>query len=94
VLHHNPSQHEKPGAEENKHMASSQLNDDSPMSPARRQEDKTILGLEVSEVLSKLRECRGSRRAAAVELGISERKLYRMLKRIEELGMAVPRPYQ
>jgi len=56
--------------------------------------DQLVLGLQVIEVLSKLQECRGSRRAAARELDISERKLYRVIKRCEELGLVVPKPYQ
>ncbi len=53
-----------------------------------------VLGMKVDEVLLKLQECRGSRRGAASELGISERKLYRLIKRYEELGLVVPKPYQ
>jgi transcriptional regulator with PAS, ATPase and Fis domain len=53
-----------------------------------------VLGMEVNQVLAKLQECRGSRRGAANELGISERKLYRLIKRFEEMGVVVPKPYQ
>jgi transcriptional regulator with PAS, ATPase and Fis domain len=65
-------------------------------SPAtlRRSNDHLILGLDARKVLQKLEECRGNRRAAARELGIGERKLYRVLKRCEEGGLAVPPPYQ
>lgn len=57
-------------------------------------EGQLILGVDVGDVLSKIQECRGSRRSAAKELGISERKLYRILERCEVMGIAVPRPYQ
>ena len=50
--------------------------------------------MEVNQVLAKLQECRGSRRSTANELGISERKLYRLIKRFEEMGVVVPKPYQ
>ena len=63
-------------------------------SPDNQLEDQLVLGMQVSQVLSRLQECRGSRRSAARELGISERKLYRILKRFEELGLVVPKPYQ
>ena len=63
---------------------------DSLVNPSPQQ----VLGMEVATVLSKLQECRGSRRSAALELGISERKLYRLIKRFEELGLVVPKPYQ
>jgi len=63
-------------------------------SPEARHDDQSIFGVEVSQLLSKLQECRGSRRSAARELGVSERKMYRILKRCEELGLIVPKPYQ
>ena len=66
----------------------------SSVSGLRRSSDSVILGLETGKVLDSLRECRGNRRAAARELMISERKLYRLLKRYEEMGIEVPRPYQ
>ncbi|MEA2080730.1 MAG: sigma-54 dependent transcriptional regulator, partial [Pseudomonadota bacterium] len=68
--------------------------EDPAVNPETRLDDQLISGVEVSKVLSKLEECRGNRRAAARELGISERKLYRVLKRCQERGLAVPRPYQ
>lgn len=67
--------------------------DDSNMR-ARRKNDQFIMGMDTNEVLQTLSFCRGSRRAAARELGISERKVYRLLKRYEEIGIEVPRPYQ
>ncbi len=60
----------------------------------RRRDDATVLGLDTRKVLDTLQHCRGNRRATARELGISERKLYRLLKRYEEMGIEVPRPYQ
>jgi two-component system response regulator FlrC len=60
----------------------------------RRKNDAAILGTDTRHVLDTLQSCRGNRRAAARELGISERKIYRLLKRYEEMGLAVPRPYQ
>jgi len=60
----------------------------------RRQNDKVIMGQDTESVLKTLQACRGSRRAAARELGISERKIYRLLKRYEEMGLEVPMPYQ
>jgi two-component system response regulator AtoC len=74
--------------------ASTGAETDLPDSPDPGQDNQMVLGMEVSQVLSKLQECRGSRRSAASELGISERKLYRILKRFEELGLVVPKPYQ
>jgi len=52
------------------------------------------MGLDMKKVLDTLQQCRGNRRAAARELGVSERKMYRLLKRCEEMGVDVPRPYQ
>jgi PAS domain S-box-containing protein len=63
-------------------------------SSLRRDSDAVILGLETDRVLDMLQACRGNRRAAARELGISERKLYRLLKRYEEMNVDIPRPYQ
>jgi two-component system response regulator AtoC len=60
----------------------------------RRKNDTEVLGTDTRQVLETLRICRGNRRAAARELGISERKIYRLLKRYEEMGLTVPRPYQ
>ncbi|MGB5474788.1 MAG: helix-turn-helix domain-containing protein, partial [Gammaproteobacteria bacterium] len=62
--------------------------------PSASTSPRQVLGMEVEKVLSKLQQCRGSRRSAASELGISERKLYRIIKRCEELGLVVPKPYQ
>ena len=59
-----------------------------------RNSDASVLGQDTQKVLDALQHCRGNRRAAARELGISERKLYRLLKRYEEMGIEVPRPYQ
>jgi transcriptional regulator with PAS, ATPase and Fis domain len=60
----------------------------------RRQDDRVVMGQDTEAVMQALQRCRGSRRAAARELGISERKMYRLLKRFEEMGLDVPRPYQ
>ena len=60
----------------------------------RRREDAAVLGTDTQRVLDTLQACRGNRRTAARELGISERKMYRLLKRYEEMGLIVPRPYQ
>jgi PAS domain S-box-containing protein len=65
-----------------------------PAPALRRSDDAVILGLDTRQVLDRLQACRGNRRAAARELGISERKLYRVLKRCQEKGLAVPQPYQ
>jgi len=67
---------------------------EAPVIPENQLDDQLVLGMQVSQVLSRLQECRGSRRSAARELGISERKLYRILKRFEEQGLVVPKPYQ
>ena len=60
----------------------------------RRKDDAAVLGTDTQRVLDTLQACRGNRRTAARELGISERKMYRLLKRYEEMGITVPRPYQ
>jgi DNA-binding NtrC family response regulator len=60
----------------------------------RRDSDRVVMGQYTESVLQALDACRGSRRAAARELGISERKMYRLLKRFEEMGLDIPRPYQ
>ena len=60
----------------------------------RRESDRVIMGQDTAMVLQALDACRGSRRAAAKELGISERKMYRLLKRFQEIGLEIPRPYQ
>ena len=60
----------------------------------RRSDDAVVLGQDTQTVLDTLQLCRGNRRAAARELEISERKLYRLLKRYEQMGIEVPRPYQ
>jgi transcriptional regulator with PAS, ATPase and Fis domain len=60
----------------------------------RRKDDGVVMGQNTQSVLTTLQACRGSRRAAARELGISERKMYRLLKRFEEMGLEIPRPYQ
>jgi transcriptional regulator with GAF, ATPase, and Fis domain len=60
----------------------------------RRKDDSAVLGTDTQRVLDTLQACRGNRRTAARELGISERKMYRLLKRYEEMGLEVPRPYQ
>ncbi len=60
----------------------------------RRKDDAAVLGTDTQQVLDTLQACRGNRRSAARELGISERKMYRLLKRFEEMGIVVPRPYQ
>ena len=64
------------------------------VSTLRRRDDAVIMGLDTQRVLDTLQGCRGNRRAAARELGISERKLYRLLKRYQDKGLEVPRPYQ
>ena len=64
------------------------------VSGLRRKEDSDVLGTDTREVLDTLQACRGNRRAAAKELGISERKIYRLIRRYEEMGLTVPRPYQ
>jgi two-component system response regulator AtoC len=68
--------------------------DSTPSQGMRRSDDATVLGQDTQKVLDALQQCRGNRRAAARELDISERKLYRLLKRYEEMGIEVPRPYQ
>jgi len=60
----------------------------------RRIDDQLILGVEAGQVFAALRECRGSRRSAARELNISERKMYRIIQRFREAGIPVPKPYQ
>ncbi len=64
------------------------------LQPADSDADEVIMGLKTREVLQRLAQCRGSRRAAARELGIGERKMYRLLKRYQEVGIVVPKPYQ
>jgi two-component system response regulator AtoC len=82
-----------------------EIADENPSTPAetptsgqspgmRRSDDAMVLGQDTQKVLDTLQHCRGNRRAAARELEISERKLYRLLKRYEEMGIEVPRPYQ
>ena len=63
-------------------------------STLRRRSDAVMMGLDTQKVLDTLQASRGNRRATARELGISERKLYRLLKRYEEIGLNIPRPYQ
>ena len=63
-------------------------------STLRRRSDAVMMGLDTQKVLGTLQASRGNRRATARELGISERKLYRLLKRYEEIGLNIPRPYQ
>jgi transcriptional regulator with PAS, ATPase and Fis domain len=75
--------------EESTNPATNLLNDH-----GHRIEDRVVLGMETSLVLSALTECRGSRRSAARELGISERKMYRIIQRFQESGIPVPKPYQ
>ncbi len=59
----------------------------------RRKEDRQIMGMDANTVLDILQKARGSRRKAAQTLGISERKIYRLIKRYEEAGFEVPPPY-
>ncbi len=66
----------------------------SPEQKENKTDDRMVLGLNAGQVLSKLQECRGSRRSTARALGISERKLYRLIEQFEEMGLDVPRPYQ
>jgi two-component system response regulator AtoC len=61
---------------------------------APRREDEAWLDQDTQRFLAVLRSCRGNRRAAARELHISERKMYRLLKRYAAMGIEVPRPYQ
>ena len=75
-------------------QVNAETDETSSVSGLRRSTDSVILGLETEKVLDSLHECRGNRRATARELKISERKLYRLLKRYEEMGIEVPRPYQ
>lgn len=56
--------------------------------------EQTILGMPSGEVLRALEQCRGSRREAARLLGISERKMYRLIRKFRDAGMEVPPPYQ
>ena len=74
--------------------ADAEADADSKPSQLRRRDDAAVLGTDTQQVLDTLHTCRGNRRAAARELGISERKMYRLLKRYEEMGINVPRPYQ
>ena len=60
----------------------------------RRKEDRQIMGMDAETVLDVLKRCRGSRRRTAKALGISERKVYRLIKKYEEAGFVVPPPYQ
>lgn len=60
----------------------------------RRESDRVVMGQDTKSVLETLNACRGSRRAAARELGISERKMYRLLRRFQDMGLDIPRPYQ
>ena len=83
-----------PGADADSRRAPGNTVTEPVANPDSRLDDQLIFGVQVSDVLSKLQECRGSRRSAARELDISERKLYRILKRCEELGLFVPKPYQ
>lgn len=59
----------------------------------RRKEDRQIMGMDANEVLEILGKVKGSRRQAAKELGISERKIYRLIKKYEEAGFEIPPPY-
>lgn len=59
----------------------------------RRKEDRQIMGMDANEVLDILGRVKGSRRRAARELGISERKIYRLIKKYEEAGFEIPPPY-
>jgi len=86
-------QHERKLDNENLADSSEEVADNN-AAKARRKSDQIIMGLNTNEVLQQLQICRGSRRAAARELGISERKIYRLLKRYEEIGIEVPSPYQ
>ena len=56
--------------------------------------DDFVLGVPTSDVLGALQMHNGSRRRAARQLGITERKLYRLLNRYRDLGIAIPKPYQ
>ncbi len=59
----------------------------------RRKEDREIMGMDANAVLDILKNVKGSRRNAAKELGISERKIYRLIKKYEDAGFEVPPPY-
>ena len=97
---HLPEQLRAPHTEEkNRYSAEAASGDsdtDKPGKPPKlqRKEDTAVLGTDTRRVLDTLQTCRGNRRAAARELGISERKMYRLLKRYEEMGVVVPKPYQ
>ena len=95
VLQHNPSlQAAGPDEQRSEENGVTGAGTAAPAGSGRRLDDQMVLGMQVSQVLSTLGECRGSRRSAARALGISERKLYRLIERFEEMGLDVPRPYQ
>ncbi len=52
--------------------------------------DRYALGVDREQVLAILSEFSGSRRKTAIHLGITERKLYRLLKRYRETGVSIP----
>ena len=52
--------------------------------------DRYALGVDREQVLAILNEFSGSRRKTAMHLGITERKLYRLLKRYRETGVLIP----
>jgi two-component system response regulator AtoC len=90
--HHNSDEDEDVSNENTAAPAETPANQESP--GLRRSDDAVVLGQDTQKVLDTLQLCRGNRRATARELEISERKLYRLLKRYEEMGIEVPRPYQ
>jgi two-component system NtrC family response regulator len=71
--------------------SSQSTRDDHPV--GRRKEDREIMGMDANAVLEILKNVKGSRRNAAKELGISERKIYRLIKKYEDAGFEVPPPY-
>ena len=52
--------------------------------------ERYVLGVDREEVLRALKLYNGSRRKAANNLGITERKLYRLIKRYRDAGIDVP----
>jgi two-component system response regulator AtoC len=90
--HHNSDEDEDVSNENTAAPTETPANQESP--GLRRSDDAVVLGQDTQKVLDTLQLCRGNRRATARELEISERKLYRLLKRYEEMGIEVPRPYQ
>ncbi|MEE9354275.1 MAG: sigma 54-interacting transcriptional regulator [Methylococcaceae bacterium] len=62
-------------------------------SPIQNDFERYALGVDREEVLRALKLYSGSRRKAADTLGITERKLYRLIKRYRDSGIEIPGKY-